>query len=161
MIQHLEVVPGTVQRRHGHAGHLGGHDGTLGGVVIGKDKAVRAQVQFGGDVGQFIVRKPVFGVGVERDMDDRFFGANVRGHPSEQLVGEGRDTEASVGRKADITRRKHRPFAPIDLTLIVSERPVDVLSGGDIGYHRCRNASARVAIFAPTATNSRVSFSNL
>ena len=94
-------------------------------------------------------------------MDDRFFGANVRGHPSEQLVGEGRDTEASVGRKADITRRKHRPFAPIDLTLIVSERPVDVLSGGDIGYHRCRNSSARVAIFAPTATNSRVSFSNL
>ena len=65
VIQHLDVVLGTVQRRHGHAGHLGGHDGTFGGVVIGKDKAVRAQVQFGGDVGQVaVLRLPV---GLDRD----------------------------------------------------------------------------------------------
>ena len=49
VIQRFDVVFGAVQRGHCHAGHLGGHDGTLGGVVIGKAKAVRAQVQLGRD----------------------------------------------------------------------------------------------------------------
>ena len=60
VVQHLDVVFGPVQRGHSHAGHLCRHDGSLGGVVVGKDKAVRAEVQLGGDVGQVAVfRLPV------------------------------------------------------------------------------------------------------
>ena len=49
VIQRFDVVFGAVQRGHCYAGHLGGHDGALCRVVIGKNKAIRAEVQLGRD----------------------------------------------------------------------------------------------------------------
>ena len=60
VVEGLDVVFGPVQRGHGHTGHLRGHDGALRRVVVGKDKAVRAQIQLGRDGLQVqVLRVPV------------------------------------------------------------------------------------------------------
>ena len=60
VVQHLDVVFGTIQHRGGHAGQLGGHNGTLRRIVISKHKAVGAKAELCGDGFQVLIfRIPV------------------------------------------------------------------------------------------------------
>ena len=136
------------------------------GVVLVPENDVRlvAVTQFfhvfPSDGFQLSVGEPVVGMGIEREVDHRFFRPSVGGKVGLEAAHAFRDADRAVGTFHDTVPCQRPGLALVHFLLVVIERPVDGHAGCYLCNHRS-NSLVRRMISLFSEMYSTVSCSSL